>query len=972
MKQGLFQNIIRLGFILLFSVTAFGQTDLVRWNNINYTPSLVVSNITASSITVAGGVSLSHENWGNNANFFQTGSWPSAGIDVSKYIEFTVSPATGYQINLDKFNFFYRAQGLSQNFEVRYSKDNFATYFTSIGNTSALTDWTSVSASIGSANPIIPGQTLRIRIYVFNTWNNFHIKRLLNTNASTNYSQTPTITGTVSAAVTGAPTDLGITKTMNNLTPSPGNNVVFTIGVNNLGPNMASGASVTDQLPPGFTYVSNTASVGSYNSGTGIWTIGNLANSASATLQITAQMQAAGPHTNTATVSHYGSDPVSANNTASVTPTNVCSGCTHTVSGGTIIVNSGETYCLHSGSWSGGVRLNAGGVICIAQGATFNVAYIIDDSAVNGTIINRGTVSQFPMYNNTTHTATIENYGTFATSTIQNFAGTLTNYGTVMVSGGFSTPNPSGGGEIHNYGNLVANNIHFYDATFTNYNDAVFTTTTSVNVYSGYWDNRLGGAVYLNGNNVNFTGGLDNSGYWEFERISSLSSTLNNYGQMKVYNTASNISSTTYLTNDDLLEFINVPEIQYNGPMLTNNGTITVTHGTTGNFKMNQAINQVFNNGLIVVSGQFEQNAAGSLLVNNCTIEARHFFIGNGEARNNGLIWAKGTAAGQGLAVQGLASILKNAATGHIRGTNFTNSGEISGYGGFYFTGTTNMNTGGSFIGDEPNSILFYDASQTGDNIFDTPGGTVTNVIRPDSMIPYDTSTYDCIAPPSVAGYPPTTAEFYTILCEEPDTVLIPLENYVEPHAPVDNISFTVLYNTVRLFEYNNQTNPTNNSTNLTISGKGTFTANTTTGVITFVPNPTFTSGTVEAEYRVSNERAGDPIVYPSPRTKITITFILIDLPPLGIETGTNPVCTNQTVTLSNEISGGVWESSNEAVATVNEAGVVTGVAPGTATISYTVTEESCEDTVEQVITVESCVSGGMLITNPHIRQRAK
>ena len=966
MKQGLFQNIIRLGVVLLFlviSAVSWGQTDLVRWNGASdgFGPTYLVSNFSASNITNHGGGTLTNNGQWNQ--HFQTGSWPNPQqnggyLNESRYVQFTITPDANYKIELSQFSFEVQMDGGNANFEVRYSKDFSQGYSSFNGTISG--SWATKTGNLSSINPVLPGQTIYIRLYVYNTWNSLRIRH------SWGGTTGPTITGTVSPAVTGDPTDLGITKTMNNLTPSPGNNVVFTIGVNNLGPNMASGASVVDQLPPGFTYVSNTTSVGSYNSGTGIWTIGDLANSASATLQITAQMQAAGPHTNTATVSHYGSDPVSANNTASVTPTNVCAGCTHTVSGGAITVNAGETYCLYSGSWSGGVILN-GGTICIASGATFHASYTT--GLHSGTIINRGTVTAYPLSNGNNHTVHIENIGTFTSAYLQDFAGSIYNYGSFNVNGGLETLN---GSTIDNYGNMTVQSISFYDTTVTNYNDAEFTTTNSVNVYSGYWDNRLGGVVYLNGNNVNFTGGLDNSGYWEFERISSLSSTLNNYGQMKVYNTASNISSTTYLTNDDLLEFINVPEIQYNGPMLTNNGTITVTHSTTGNFKMNQAINQVFNNGLIVVSGQFEQNAAGSLLVNNCTIEARHFFIGNGEAQNNGLIWATGTAAGQGLAVQGLASILKNAATGHVRGANFTNSGLISGYGAFYFTGTTNMNTGGSFIGDEPNSILFYDTSQTGDNIFDTPGGTVTNVIRPDSMTPYDTSTYDCIAPPSVAGYPPTTAEFYTILCEEPDTVLIPLENYVEPHPPVDNISFTILYNTVRLFEYNNQTNPTNNSTNLTISGKGTFTANTTTGVITFVPNPTFTSGTVEAEYRVSNERAGDPIVYPSPRTKITITFILIDLPPLGIETGTNPVCTNQTVTLSNEVSGGVWESSNEAVATVNESGVVTGVAPGTATISYTVTEESCEDTVEQVITVESCVSGGMLITNPHIRQRTK
>lgn len=654
--------------------------------------------------------------------------------------------------------------------------------------------------------------------------------------------------------------DIVVSMVMDNLEPLPSENVVYTITVENLGPQTALGLVVNDLLPSGFSYISNTATIGMYDQITGLWSIGDFGVSATATLQITAQMQATGEYTNTAAVS-YGNDPVPGNNTVSITPINVCSGCTHTVSGGVITVNPGEVYCLASGSWSGGVTMN-GGTLCIAAGATLNASYT--SGTFSGTVINHGTVTAFPLSNDATHTVSIMNRGTFTSAYLQNFAGNIYNYGSMNVNDGLATLN---GSMIDNYGDLTANSISFYGTTVNNYNDAQFTTTNSVNVYSGYWNNRLGGEVHFNGGNVNFTGDLDNSGYWEFERISSISSTLNNYGQMKVYNAASNISSTTYLTNDDLLEFINVPEVQYNGPMLTNNGTISITHATTGNFKMNQAINQVYNNGVIDVSGQFEQNAAGSLLVNNCTIECETFFVGNGITENSGLIWAS-----ENVSIQGTTSIVKNTSTGHIRGTNFTNSGQISGYGGFYFTGTTNMNTGGSFIGDEPNSILFYDASQTGSNIFDTPGGTVENVMRPDTMTPYDTNTYECTAPPSVAGYPPTTNPFAIILCE-PETVLIPLEDYVEPHPPVNSVPFEILYNTVRLFEYDNPGNTTNNSTHLIIPGKGEFTVNTSTGLITFTPYPAFTSGVVEAEYRISNERMGDPIVYPSGRTKITIEF---------------------------------------------------------------------------------------------------
>ncbi len=53
--------------------------------------------------------------------------------------------------------------------------------------------------------------------------------------------------------------------------------------------------------------------------------------------------------------------------------------------------------------------------------------------------------------------------------------------------------------------------------------------------------------------------------------------------------------------------------------------------------------------------------------------------------------------------------------------------------------------------------------------------------------------------------------------------------------------------------------------------------------------------------------------------------------------TGTFTVCTGSTTTLSDFVAGGTWSSSNNTIASVGSAtGVVTGNAPGTATITYT------------------------------------
>src|SRR5690606_36340599 len=69
---------------------------------------------------------------------------------------------------------------------------------------------------------------------------------------------------------------------------------------------------------------------------------------------------------------------------------------------------------------------------------------------------------------------------------------------------------------------------------------------------------------------------------------------------------------------------------------------------------------------------------------------------------------------------------------------------------------------------------------------------------------------------------------------------------------------------------------------------------------------------------------------------------------PAGI-TGSSSVCLGSTTTLSAGPIGGVWSSSNAAIASVDESGVVTGNYAATAIITYTASG-SCIQT--KVITV--------------------
>ncbi len=129
-----------------------------------------------------------------------------------------------------------------------------------------------------------------------------------------------------SVAFTVGAVDLAVTKVLDNPTPTIGSVITYTVTITNTNPtNGASGIVVQDLLPPAtwLTYLSFTPSVGTFDSGTGNWAVGNLAGGASATLTIQARVLAAAVAktvTNTATITaRTEPDPNPANDTASVT-----------------------------------------------------------------------------------------------------------------------------------------------------------------------------------------------------------------------------------------------------------------------------------------------------------------------------------------------------------------------------------------------------------------------------------------------------------------------------------------------------------------------------------------------------------------------------------------------------------------------------------------------------------------------------
>ena len=126
--------------------------------------------------------------------------------------------------------------------------------------------------------------------------------------------ETPVI-ATASIYVPSA--DLVLTKTVDKTKPVVKDTVIFTLIVNNHGPDTAVDVTVTDKLPAGLTYVSSSANYGTYNPSTGIWSIGNLPNGATAILTIKAVVEKSGQIINQAKVTALTYDPNIEGNTAS-------------------------------------------------------------------------------------------------------------------------------------------------------------------------------------------------------------------------------------------------------------------------------------------------------------------------------------------------------------------------------------------------------------------------------------------------------------------------------------------------------------------------------------------------------------------------------------------------------------------------------------------------------------------------------
>jgi uncharacterized repeat protein (TIGR01451 family) len=146
--------------------------------------------------------------------------------------------------------------------------------------------------------------------------------------------------------------ELAVTKTTDQTQPNETDPVVYTVAVNNNGPDDATGVVISDTLPIGLSLLSSTPSQGVYDSSSGLWQVGSLAANTNATLVLAAQVNSgtAGQIlTNTAEISSSDqSDLVTVNNVASVpiTVTNAELAVSKTVDNPNPVVNEVFNYTV--------------------------------------------------------------------------------------------------------------------------------------------------------------------------------------------------------------------------------------------------------------------------------------------------------------------------------------------------------------------------------------------------------------------------------------------------------------------------------------------------------------------------------------------------------------------------------------------------------------------------------------------------
>ena len=178
------------------------------------------------------------------------------------------------------------------------------------------------------------------------------------------------------------------------------------------------------------------------------------------------------------------------------------------------------------------------------------------------------------------------------------------------------------------------------------------------------------------------------------------------------------------------------------------------------------------------------------------------------------------------------------------------------------------------------------------------------------------------------------------------------------PGATISGDTYGILPTGIALsgtgYQWNYSTTPLGARINISGATGASFTPNTSTAPFD-IPGTYYLYR--NAVLSSTNNGSQNPFVAAYESNVATVT---VNTKPTVSITGGTVICAGSITTLSPG-TGGTWTSSNTTLATVTNGGIVTGIAEGSATFTFTETLNGCSNTTSAVTIMSSMVTSGVL-----------
>ena len=618
------------------------------------------------------------------------------------------------------------------------------------------------------------------------------------------------------------------------------------------------------------------------------------------------------------------------------------------------INNTGTNYSI-TGNYIGGQAALCGGSAWTKTNPSDNIFYAINLNVGTGTAssIQNNIIQNFTWSNSGSATWTginitggAVNIGTTTGNTIGAASGT----GSILVTGGATNTNVYGiniasGGTVDCQNNIIGS-ITTANASASNatnlygINKTPTAGTTTIN------NNSIGSTTTANSLNASSTSTSNAQSVFGISNAGTADVTLRG-------NTVANLMNGTTNTSG------NVIGVYFNGSTGTNAVRENFIHSLTTASASNTALiygikivagaTTYFNN-IISLGGNTQssiygiyESGGGS---NNNNIYFNSIYIGGNPTSGNNNSYALFNNANTN--VRDFRNNIfynarsNNGATGKHYATyvNATGGTITCDYNDYYVTGTDGVL--GYYGGDK--TVLPIATGQdvnslAVDPLFANPGGTSAGDYLPSktSLIGVSGTGISTDFNGAARGVPPTMGAFEIGACTNPTSggTITTAQNGCSPFDPAAFTSTLPASGQIGgSLEYKWQQSITSSTTG--------FSDITGSNSLTYDPG-SLTQTTWYKRVAIVSCKSGD---WTGAAESNVLEVTVNQLPVANAITGANAVCNGNSLSLTSNATGTptltyLWTSSNTAVATINNSGVVTTISPGTTNVTYKVTDGS-------------------------------